>query len=50
MKAVIWNDVIQVLVMLGGLIAIVVVGSQRVGGFGRVWDILDKGKRLNFFE
>ena len=50
MKAVIWNDVVQVLVMLGGLIAVVIVGSQRVGGFTKVWNILEKGGRLKFIE
>ena len=50
MKAVIWNDVFQAVVMLGGLVAVVVKGSQEVGGFGRVWDLLEKGDRLKFIR
>ncbi|XP_068732400.1 sodium-coupled monocarboxylate transporter 1-like [Montipora capricornis] len=49
-KAVIWNDVFQAVVMLGGLVAILIVGVHKVGGFGNVWDRLDKGKRLNFID
>ena len=50
MKAVIWNDVFQALVMLGGLVAVVIKGSEKVGGFGHVWDLLEKGDRLKFIE
>ena len=49
-RAVIWNDVFQAIVMLGGLVAVLIVGVQKVGGFGNVWDRLDKGQRLNFIE
>ena len=50
MKAVIWNDVFQAIVMLGGLIAVLVVGTLKVGGFGKVFDLLEKGQRLKFIE
>ena len=46
----IWNDVFQAIVMLGGLVAVFIVGVQKVGGFGNVWDRLDKGQRLHFIE
>lgn len=49
-RAVIWNDVFQAIVMLGGLVAVLIVGVQKVGGFGNVWDRLDKGQRLHFIE
>ena len=50
MKAVIWNDVFQAIVMLGGLIAVLIVGTLKVGGFGEVCDLLEKGQRLKFIE
>ena len=50
MKAVIWNDVFQAIVMLGGLVAILIVGTHKVGGFGNVFDRLEKGQRLKFIE
>ena len=46
----IWNDVFQAIVMLGGLVAILAVGSYKVGGFRVVWERLEKGDRLHFFE
>lgn len=50
MKAVIWNDVFQAIVMLGGLVAVLIVGTLKVGGFGKVFDLLEKGQRLKFIE
>ena len=50
MKAVIWNDVFQAIVMLGGIIAVLIVGTLKVGGFGKVFDLLEKGQRLKFIE
>lgn len=49
-KAVIWNDVFQCIVMLGGLVAVLIVGVHKVGGFGNVWDRLEKGQRLHFID
>ena len=49
-KAVIWNDVFQAVVMLGGLVTVLIVGVHKVGGFGNVWDRLEKGQRLHFIE
>ncbi|KAF6106313.1 solute carrier family 5 member 6 [Phyllostomus discolor] len=39
LKAVIWTDVFQTLVMFLGQLAVIVVGSARVGGLGHVWDL-----------
>ncbi|KAK4292859.1 hypothetical protein Pmani_034402 [Petrolisthes manimaculis] len=39
MKAVVWTDVMQLVIILGGLVAIVVKGSIDVGGFNTVWQI-----------
>ncbi|XP_048587926.1 sodium-coupled monocarboxylate transporter 1 isoform X2 [Nematostella vectensis] len=50
MKAVIWNDVLQAIIMLVGLVAVVVVGSQKVGGFTEVWKTMEKGARLKFID
>ncbi|NWJ06046.1 SC5A6 protein, partial [Crypturellus undulatus] len=37
LKAVIWTDVFQTLVMLAGQLAVIAVGAHRVGGMARVW-------------
>uniref|UniRef100_A0A5F9CZ31 Solute carrier family 5 member 6 n=1 Tax=Oryctolagus cuniculus TaxID=9986 RepID=A0A5F9CZ31_RABIT len=39
LKAVIWTDVFQTLVMFLGQLAVIIVGSAKVGGLGRVWDV-----------
>ncbi|XP_047377889.1 sodium-dependent multivitamin transporter isoform X2 [Sciurus carolinensis] len=39
LKAVIWTDVFQTLVMFLGQLAVIIVGSVKVGGLGHVWDV-----------
>lgn len=52
MKAVIWTDVIQAIVMVGGLVLIIgSVWSQLDGGHQRVWQVaesLDRGSAAEF--
>ncbi|XP_046581754.1 LOW QUALITY PROTEIN: sodium-coupled monocarboxylate transporter 1-like [Haliotis rubra] len=50
MKAVVWTDVFQSVVMLAGLLAIVIQGSIVVGGMGEVWRINEEWGRINFFN
>jgi len=50
LKAVIWTDVFQSVVMVGGLIAVVIVGSIEVGGMSEVWRINQEFGRLTFFD
>lgn len=47
MTAVIWNDVFQAIVMLGGLIAVAIVGTYKVGGPSRVVTLLRENNRTN---
>lgn len=46
MKAVIWTDVFQGVVMLGGMITIIIVGTVKVGSLGKVFDVAYRGHRL----
>lgn len=50
LKAVIWTDVFQSLIMISGLIVVVIVGSIEVGGFDKVWEINKEFGRLEFFD
>lgn len=50
LKAVIWTDVFQSMIMVAGLITVVIVGSNEVGGFDQVWKINKDFDRLNFFD
>ena len=47
MKAVIWTDVFQGVVMLAGMTTIIVVGTVKVGSLGQVFDLAKKGHRLD---
>ncbi|XP_057212592.1 sodium/iodide cotransporter [Triplophysa rosa] len=48
MKAVIWTDVFQIVVMLFGFIAIYIQGTVLAGGPARVLEIAYNGSRINF--
>lgn len=50
MKAVIWTDVFQIIVMLSGFVAIFIHGTVLVGGPARVLEIANNGSRINFNE
>ncbi|XP_063423134.1 sodium-coupled monocarboxylate transporter 1-like isoform X2 [Mytilus trossulus] len=50
LRAVVWTDTFQTFVVMAGLIAIIVVGSRDLGGFGEVWDIANKGGRIQFID
>nr|XP_047140274.1 sodium-coupled monocarboxylate transporter 2-like isoform X2 [Hydra vulgaris] len=49
-KAVIWTDVFQAVMMLAGLFAVCIIGVMEVGGLSKVFEIAAKGERLIFFE
>ncbi|GAB1605487.1 hypothetical protein Ahia01_000830800 [Argonauta hians] len=48
MKAVVWTDVFQSLIMYSGMVAVFIKGSILLGGFGRVWQIAKQNDRLYF--
>ncbi|CAF0745577.1 unnamed protein product [Brachionus calyciflorus] len=48
-KAVIWTDVFQTIIMFAGVIAVIIKGTYDVGGISNLWNINSKGGRLNFF-
>uniref|UniRef100_A0A8C3S8G7 Solute carrier family 5 member 5 n=1 Tax=Chelydra serpentina TaxID=8475 RepID=A0A8C3S8G7_CHESE len=50
MKAVIWTDVFQVLVMLSGFIAILIQGTLLVGGPGAALEIASNHSRVNLLD
>lgn len=50
MKAVIWTDVFQIVVMLSGFIAVLIQGTILAGGPARVLEIANNGSRINFNE
>ncbi|XP_052084212.1 sodium-coupled monocarboxylate transporter 1-like [Mytilus californianus] len=50
LKAVIWVDVFQALIMVAGILAIVIRATLDVGGFDRVWEINSKWNRIDFWN
>ncbi|XP_060084537.1 sodium-coupled monocarboxylate transporter 1-like [Ylistrum balloti] len=50
MRAVIWTDVFQTLVMLVGMIAVFIQGSIQIGGLSEMWKIAYDGDRIEFFN
>ncbi|KAK7094758.1 hypothetical protein V1264_006264 [Littorina saxatilis] len=50
LRAVVWTDTFQTCVVILGLVAIIVVGSDRLGGMAAVWDVAQRGQRINFFN
>ncbi|CAB4014299.1 sodium-coupled monocarboxylate transporter 1-like, partial [Paramuricea clavata] len=50
LKAVVWTDVFQAMVMVAGLITVFIVGTVNVGGFDKVWQINKDRGRLTFFD
>jgi sodium-coupled monocarboxylate transporter 8/12 len=50
MKAVVWTDFLQGIVMVVSSVAVIVVGTVHVGGFGELWDRSSHGGRIRVFE
>lgn len=49
-KAVVYTDVLQILIMFLGLIAVVVIACIDVGGVSQVFKIANEGQRIEFFK
>ncbi|CAH4038340.1 unnamed protein product [Pieris brassicae] len=49
-KAVVWTDTLQTILMYFGVIFIVIYGTWRIGGVGEVMRINEEGDRLEFFN
>ncbi|XP_071449636.1 sodium-coupled monocarboxylate transporter 2-like [Hetaerina americana] len=49
LKAVVWTDTLQTVIMFGGVIIILVVGTQRAGGLAEVWARNEESGRVEFF-
>lgn len=50
MKAVIWADVVQMVIIMIGCLVLVIMGSLKAGGIKKVFNIADDGGRLIFDE
>ncbi|TSM52265.1 Sodium-coupled monocarboxylate transporter 2 [Bagarius yarrelli] len=50
LKAVVWSDAFQMVVMVGGFFTVLVQGTNRCGGISAVWETAQAGQRLNVFD
>ncbi|XP_015916103.1 putative sodium-dependent multivitamin transporter [Parasteatoda tepidariorum] len=50
MKAVLWTDLFQSVLMFLAVFAVIAKGTIDVGGFSQVFDIASKGERIQFFN
>lgn len=50
LKAVIWTDVIQMVIMLAGFVAVIAQGAVLQGGLTKIWEDAREGGRLEAFE
>ncbi|XP_047115232.1 sodium-coupled monocarboxylate transporter 2-like [Schistocerca piceifrons] len=50
LKAVVWTDFLQGLVMIAACFAVIILGCQLVGSPVQVWNISDEGGRIRIFE
>lgn len=50
LKAVIWTDTVQFLVMNGSIFLIIIMGTINEGGLSNIWKIAEDSGRINFFE
>lgn len=50
LKAVVWTDTLQTILMFGGVIFVMVYGTIKVGGPSVVMERTISGDRLEFFK
>lgn len=46
LKAVVWTDVVQLVMMFGAIALVIIKGTIDVGGFGFVWDKASESGRI----
>lgn len=49
-KAVVWTDTVQTVMILASVITVAVLGTITVGGVPRVWELNDMTGRIDFFK
>lgn len=50
MKAVLITDVFQSLLMFAAIYSVIICASYHAGGLKSMWDIAEKGQRLEFLR
>uniref|UniRef100_A0A663ETD2 Solute carrier family 5 member 12 n=1 Tax=Aquila chrysaetos chrysaetos TaxID=223781 RepID=A0A663ETD2_AQUCH len=50
LKAVVWTDAFQMIVMVVGFVTVLIRGTTLNGGSTKVWEVAYEGSRLNIFD
>ncbi|XP_046397337.1 sodium-coupled monocarboxylate transporter 1-like [Ischnura elegans] len=50
LKAVVWTDSLQVVLMFGSMMAVIFIGTYKIGGIGTVFERSNEGDRIEFFN
>ncbi|XP_071115002.1 sodium-dependent multivitamin transporter-like [Haliotis cracherodii] len=50
MRAVLWTDSFQAVLILVGLLSVLIQGCITIGGFGRAWEIASENSRIYFHD
>ena len=50
MKAVLWTDTFQAIVIFAGLFSVLIQGSIVAGGFHEAWQVSERRSRIVFNE
>ena len=50
MKAVLWTDTFQIVIVAIAFLAVIIGGSMNVGGFREMWRINEQGGRIDFWK
>ncbi|NXT25758.1 SC5AC protein, partial [Syrrhaptes paradoxus] len=50
LKAVVWTDAFQMIVMLAGFVTVLIRGTTLNGGSTKIWEVAHQGSRLNIFD
>ncbi|KAM7307304.1 sodium-coupled monocarboxylate transporter 2 [Ixodes scapularis] len=49
-KAVVWTDVVQMVLIFVGYIMVIISGVYHIGGISKVWEVAEKGGRITFLN
>ena len=49
-KAVMWTDTFQTIVMFGSFLAVIIKGNNDIGGAKKVFDVNYQGGRIELFK
>ena len=50
LKAVVWTDAFQMLIIFAGLVSLIIGGTLAVGDVTTVWDRVHEGQRVQLIE